>query len=76
MHNFSDRIPANLPAALRIRRTKQELLLACFAQQEAPLRTMISGNRATPELPASYLLKHPDFTLIYTTDKINLDPLV
>lgn len=56
--------------------SKQELLLACFAQQEAPLRTMISGNRATPELPASYLLKHHDFTLIYTTDKINLDPLV
>ena len=56
--------------------SKKELLLACFTQQEAPLRTMISGNRATPELPASYLLKHPDFTLIYTADKINLEPLV
>lgn len=56
--------------------SKQELLLACFAQQEAPLRTMIGGGKATPELPASYLLEHPDFTLVYTTDKIDLDPLV
>lgn len=52
---------------------KQELLLACFAEQQAPLCTMLEGNRATPELPASYLLEHPDFTLIYTADKIDLD---
>ena len=37
---------------------------------------MIGGGKATPELPASYLLEHPDFTLVYTTDKIDLDPLV
>ena len=55
---------------------KKELLLACFAEQEEPLTRMISGNRATPELPASYLLKHADFTLIYTTDKIDLGLLV
>ena len=52
---------------------KQELLLACFAEQEAPLRTMLGDRRATPELPASYLMDHKDFTLIYTTDKIDLD---
>lgn len=52
---------------------KTELLLACFAEQEAPLAKMLAEGRATPELPASYLLGHPDFTLIYTADKINLD---
>lgn len=52
---------------------KQELLLACFAEQQEPLTVMLDGNRATPELPASYLLSHKDFTLIYTADKINLD---
>ena len=49
---------------------KKELLLACFAEQEAPLNKMLSDGRATPELPASYLLNHHDFTLIYTADKI------
>ena len=56
--------------------SKQELLLACFAEQQAPLTRMLKNRRATPELPASYLLEHPDFTLIYTADKINLDPVV
>lgn len=56
--------------------SKQELLLACFAEQEAPLTKMLSDQRATPELPASYLLDHPDFTLIYTADKINLDGVI
>ena len=56
--------------------SKQELLLACFAEQEAPLTKMLRENRPMPELPASYLLRHPDFTLIYTTDKINLDPVL
>ena len=56
--------------------SKQELLLACFAEQEAPLTKMLSDKRATPELPASYLLDHPDFTLIYTADKINLDGVI
>ena len=50
-----------------------ELLLACFAEQEAPLSKMLEDGKATPELPASYLLAHKDFTLIYTADKINLD---
>ena len=52
---------------------KTELLLACFAEQEAPLSKMLADKKATPELPASYLLDHKDFTLIYTADKINLD---
>ena len=52
---------------------KKELLLACFAEQEAPLRRMLKDGRATPALPASYLLEHPDFELIYTADKIALD---
>lgn len=55
---------------------RKELLLACFTQQEEPLTRMIAGGRATPELPASYLLNHPDFTLIYTADKIDLGCLV
>jgi len=54
---------------------ERELLLACFAEQEAPLRAMLGDRRATPELPASYLMEHPDFTLIYTADKIDLDNL-
>ena len=55
---------------------KKELRLACFAEQEAPLTRMLKDRRPTPELPASYLLDHPDFTLIYTADKINLDAVL
>ena len=57
----------------QILQAEKELLLACFAEQEAVLNTMLAGKCATPELPASYLLGHNDFTLIYTADKINLD---
>ena len=59
-----------------ILKAKRELLLACFAEQEEPLCRMISGKLPTPELPASYLLEHPDFMLIYTADKINLDSVL
>ena len=59
-----------------ILKAKRELLLACFAEQEAPLRRMIAGKVPTPELPASYLLEHSDFMLIYTADKIDLDPVL
>ena len=55
---------------------KRELLLACFAEQQAPLTKMLGDRRPTPELPASYLLTHPDFTLIYTADKIDLDAVL
>ena len=51
---------------------KRTLLLACFAEQEAPLRAIFArGGEPTPFLPASYLWRHPDFRLIYTRDKIN-----
>ena len=59
-----------------ILKAKRELLLACFAEQQEPLRRMIAGKAPTPELPASYLLDHPDFLLIYTADKINLDSVL
>jgi glucosamine-6-phosphate deaminase len=49
------------------------LLLACFREQEAPLRAIIAHGRPTPSLPASYLWGHPDFRLIYTGDRIRLE---
>ena len=55
---------------------KRTLLLACFAEQEEPLSRMLRDRRPTPELPASYLLAHPDFTLVWTADKINLEGIV
>lgn len=54
---------------------KRTLLLACFAEQAAPLSRMLRDRRPTPELPASYLLAHPDFTLVWTADKIDLGGL-
>ena len=55
--------------------SKKALLLACFAEQEEPLARMLRDRRPTPELPASYLLDHPDFTLVWTADKIHLEGL-
>ena len=52
---------------------KKCLLLACFAEQTAPLSAIFArGGAPTPFLPASYLWRHPDYRLIYTTDKIAL----
>jgi len=52
---------------------KQCLLLACFAEQQAPLRAIFArGGEPTSFLPASYLWRHPDYRLIYTADKIAL----
>ena len=52
---------------------KKCLLLACFAEQKAPLDAIFSrGGAPTPFLPASYLWRHPDYRLVYTTDKIRL----
>ncbi len=48
------------------------LLLACFPEQKEPL-SRIRGGRPTPELPASYLLDHPNSTVIYTGDTIGLE---
>ena len=52
---------------------KKCLLLACFAEQTAPINAIVArGGEPTPFLPASYLWRHPDFRLIYTTDKIGV----
>jgi glucosamine-6-phosphate deaminase len=51
---------------------REILLLACFAEQQSPLERIKRG-RATPEIPASYLLDHPNATIIYTGDKIRLE---
>lgn len=51
---------------------KKCLLLACFAEQERPLRDIVALDRPSPLLPASYLWNHPDYHLIYTADKITL----
>ena len=51
---------------------KKCLLLACFSEQQAPLRAIFAKDGPTPFLPASYLWCHPDYHLIYTTDKISL----
>ncbi len=48
------------------------LLLACFPEQEKPLKRMRSGE-PTPELPASYLLNRPDSEIVYCTDVISLE---
>lgn len=56
-----------------ILRSRRELLLACFSEQAEPLRRMIEGKKPTPALPASYLLEHDDFRLVYTADKIDLE---
>ena len=47
------------------------LLVACFAEQTAPLRLLQAG-RVSTETPASFLLNHPSAEVIYTTDTINL----
>lgn len=51
---------------------REILLLACFPEQQAPLARMRRG-RPTPELPASYLLDHPQSTILYTGDRIQLE---
>ena len=51
---------------------KKCLLLACFQEQTAPLKAIFAKGRPTPFLPASYLWRHPDYHLVYTTDKIEL----
>ena len=48
------------------------LLLACFEEQTAPLKAIFAKGEPTPFLPASYLWRHSDYRLVYTTDKIAL----
>ena len=53
---------------------KKCLLLACFKEQTAPLKAIFArGGEPTPFLPASYLWRHHDYHLIYTTDKIAIE---
>ena len=51
---------------------KKCLLLACFKEQEAPLKAIFAKGSPTPFLPASYLWRHPDYHLVYTADRISL----
>ena len=51
---------------------KKCLLLACFEEQTAPLKAIFAKGSPSPFLPASYLWRHPDYRLVYTTDKIEL----
>jgi hypothetical protein len=65
---------AMITEAVRDYAAKKCLLLACFNEQTAPLNAIIArGGEPTPFLPASYLWRHPDFRLVYTADKINID---
>ncbi len=54
-----------------ILKAKEVILLACFTEQAEPLRRIRSGQ-TTPELPASFLLKHQTTEIVYTEDKIKL----
>ncbi len=51
---------------------KEILLLACFPQQREPLLKLRQG-RVTPELPGSYLINHPNTTIIYAEDQVGLE---
>ncbi|MCX6901333.1 MAG: glucosamine-6-phosphate deaminase [Verrucomicrobia bacterium] len=51
---------------------KEIVLLACFSQQRQPLRRLREG-RVTPELPGSYLINHPNTTIIYADDQVRLE---
>lgn len=52
---------------------KKCLLLACFAEQTAPLKAIFArGGEPTPTLPASYLWRHPYYRLVFTADRIML----
>ena len=54
-----------------ILKAKEIMLLACFSEQEIPLGKIKTGKVST-ENPASFLLKHPSVSIIYTADKIKL----
>jgi glucosamine-6-phosphate deaminase len=54
-----------------ILKAKKILLLACFPEQEAPLKKLIA-NPPTPTLPASYIKECADTEIVYTADVITL----
>jgi len=51
---------------------KEIVLLACFPQQRKALRKLRQG-RVTPDLPASFLINHPNTTIIYADDQVRLE---
>jgi glucosamine-6-phosphate deaminase len=51
---------------------REILLLACFPQQREPLN-QIQRGMLTPQLPASYLLRHPRATISYAGDVVLLE---
>ena len=51
---------------------RELLLLACFAEQKAPLERIRQG-RITPSLPASYLQGHANATIVYAQDPVRLE---
>lgn len=54
-----------------ILKAKEIMLLACFSEQRAPLLAIKTGI-VTPELPASFILRHKNSEIIYTEDKIKI----
>ncbi len=56
----------------QILQAKELLLLACFREQEIPLKKMRTMKAPSPELPASYLLTAPASETVYTGDRIHL----
>jgi len=51
---------------------RELLLLTCFAEQKEPLERIRQGT-ITPSLPGSYLLGHPNATIVYAQDSVNLE---
>ena len=51
---------------------RELLLLACFPEQKEPLECIRQGT-ITPSLPGSYLLGHPNATIVYARDSVDLE---
>ena len=51
---------------------RELLLLTCFPEQREPLERIRQGT-ITPSLPGSYLLGHPNATIVYARDSVGLE---
>ena len=51
---------------------RELLLLTCFPEQKEPLQRIRQGH-VTPSLPGSYLLGHPNATIVHTRDSVKLE---
>lgn len=51
---------------------RELLLLTCFPEQRQPLERIRQGT-ITPSLPGSYLLGHPNATIVYAQDSVGLE---